>query len=208
MLGTLVRGLKVADPAWHDLVRSALELRRILASEGVALAAERHTEEDLDAIATCVQVLREHVDDPIAFARADLAFMRAVCRAGRNLGLELFLNTFARWPDEHPQLVAILYDDTPASVKLYDPVLDVIRSRNGDAARTAVRRALEALDVAWARRHPPPVPEIAQPANETGQPAISKGRSGSDAGPLASRRGLHAGARKAGKGTSEGGSDR
>src|SRR5271165_27761 len=36
MLGTLVKGLKVADPAWHELVRSALEIRRILASEAVA----------------------------------------------------------------------------------------------------------------------------------------------------------------------------
>src|SRR5579863_6802427 len=64
MLGTLVRGLKLADPAWHELVRSSLELRRILASEAVALAAERHTEEDLASIATCAQVLREHIDDP------------------------------------------------------------------------------------------------------------------------------------------------
>src|SRR5450432_3469751 len=52
-LGTLVRGLKVADPAWHDLVRSTLEIRRILAAEAVALAAERHTEDDLGAIAAC-----------------------------------------------------------------------------------------------------------------------------------------------------------
>src|SRR5579883_901434 len=51
MLGTLVKGLKIADPAWHDLVRSALEIRRILACEAVALAAERHTDEDIDAIA-------------------------------------------------------------------------------------------------------------------------------------------------------------
>src|SRR5579863_10050112 len=57
MLGTLVKGLKLADPAWHDLVRSALEVRRILAAEAVALAAIRHTEEDLAAIATCAQVL-------------------------------------------------------------------------------------------------------------------------------------------------------
>src|SRR5579883_2585791 len=118
MIGTLMRGLKLADPAWHELVRSALELRRILACEAVALAAERHTEEDIDAIATCAQVLREHVDDSLAFARADLAFMRAVCRASRNVGLELFLNTFARWPDEYPQLITILYDDTAASVTL------------------------------------------------------------------------------------------
>src|SRR5580700_6875979 len=60
MLGTLVRGLKLADPTWHDLVRSALEIRRILAAEAVALAAERHTAEDLAAIAACADVLTEH----------------------------------------------------------------------------------------------------------------------------------------------------
>jgi GntR family transcriptional repressor for pyruvate dehydrogenase complex len=179
MLGTLVKGLKLADPAWHELVRSSLELRRILASEAVALAAERHTAEDIDAIATCVQVLREHVDDPLAFARADLAFMRAVCRAARNVGLELFLNTFARWPDDHPRLVEVLYDDTAASLSLYEPVIDVIKSRDGDAARVLARRALEALDAAWARRHPPPpvAPTITEPANETTTPRGTRRRS-------------------------------
>jgi hypothetical protein len=83
--------------------------------------------------------------------------------------MELFLNTFARWPDDHPKLVTILYDDTTASVTLYDPVIDVIRSRDGEAARTIARRALEALDTAWSRRHPPPPPVIAEPANEAGQ---------------------------------------
>jgi len=156
MLGTLVKGLKLADPAWHELVRSALELRRILASEAVALAAERHTDDDIDAIATCIQVLREHVDDPLAFARGDLAFMRAICRAARNVGLELFLNTFARWPDEYPGLVTVLYDNTASSVALYEPVVDIIKSRDGENARLSVRRSLEALDTAWARRHPPP----------------------------------------------------
>jgi GntR family transcriptional repressor for pyruvate dehydrogenase complex len=158
MLGTLVRGLKIADPAWHKLVRSSLEIRRIIASEAVALAAERHTEEDLVSIATCAQVLREHIDDPVAFARADLAFMRSVCRASRNVGLELFLNTFARWPDEHPQLVATLYDDCAAAAELYPAVIDLIRARDGEAARMLARRVLEALDAGWSRRHPPPPP--------------------------------------------------
>ena len=156
MLGTLVKGLKLHDPAWHELVRSALELRRILSVEAVALAAERHQPEDIDAIATCVQVLQEHLDDPVAFARADLALMRAVCKAARSIGLELFLNTFARWPDEHPQLVAVLYDDTATSVTMYPPLVEVIKARNPEMARTLVRRALESFDAAWARRHPPP----------------------------------------------------
>lgn len=158
MLGTLVRGLKVAEPAWHELVRSSLEIRRILAAEAVALAAERHTDEDLVAIGTCAQVLRDHVDDPVAFARADLAFMRAVCKAARNVGLELFLNTFARWPDEHPQLVAALYDDCAVSAELYPAVIDLIKSRNGAAARALTRRTLEDRDQAWSQRHPPPAP--------------------------------------------------
>jgi GntR family transcriptional repressor for pyruvate dehydrogenase complex len=153
MLGTLVRGLKVTDPAWHDLVRSALEIRRILAVEAIGLAAERHTEDDLVAIAGCARVLCEHVDDPVAFARADLAFMRSVCKAARNLGLELFLNTFARWPDEHPQLVTTLYDDCAKSVLLYPAVIELIRSRRANTARKIARRALVQIDQAWSKRH-------------------------------------------------------
>jgi GntR family transcriptional regulator, transcriptional repressor for pyruvate dehydrogenase complex len=156
MLGTLVRGLKLADPAWHDLVRSAMEVRRILAAEAVALAAARHTDADLLAISECAQVLSEHVDDPIAFARADLAFMRAVCKAARNVGLELFLNTFARWPEEHPQLVSILYDDCARVAALYPTVIDIIRSNDEATARLIIRQALEAFDEAWSRRHPSP----------------------------------------------------
>jgi DNA-binding FadR family transcriptional regulator len=161
MLGTLLRGLRLADSSWHNLVRSALEIRRILAAEAVALAAERHTAEDLDAIAACAQVLCEHVDEPVAFARADLAFMRAVCKAARNVGLELFLNTFARWPDEHPELVAVLYDDCARAASLYPSVIDLIRTRDGEAARTLGRKALEQIDEAWSRRHPPPGPSVA-----------------------------------------------
>ena len=164
MLGTLVKGLKLNDPAWHELVRSSLELRRILAAEAVALAADRHTDEDIDAITACIQVLREHVDDPLAFARADLAFMRAVCKAARNVGLELFLNTFARWPDEYPHLVTTLYDDPEASLTLYDPVIAMIKSRDGESARNIARKALEALDAGWSRRHPSPAPVASEPA--------------------------------------------
>jgi GntR family transcriptional repressor for pyruvate dehydrogenase complex len=179
MLGTLVKGLKVADPAWHELIRSALETRRILASEAVALAAERHTDEDIDAIATCAQVLCEHADDPIAFARADLAFMRAVCKAARNVGLELLLNTFARWPDEHPLLVAMLYDECAKTLPLYPAVIEVIKSRDGEGARTIARRTLEHFDAAWGRRHPPPEPAVTEPAPapaERASPGRSRGK--------------------------------
>jgi GntR family transcriptional regulator, transcriptional repressor for pyruvate dehydrogenase complex len=158
MLGTLLRGMKTANRAWHELMRSALEIRRILAAEAIGLASERHTEHDLEDIAACARVLSEHADHPMAFARADLAFMRAICKAARNVGLELLLNTFARWPDEHPELVAILYDDCSRAATMYPSVIDVVKARDGDAARMIARRALEKLDEEWSRRHPPPEP--------------------------------------------------
>src|SRR6202451_1558918 len=48
-LGTLLRGRRFLDPAWHDLVRSAMEARRILEAAAVALAARRNTAQGLAA---------------------------------------------------------------------------------------------------------------------------------------------------------------
>jgi GntR family transcriptional repressor for pyruvate dehydrogenase complex len=162
-LSTLIGSLRTADPAWHELVRAALEIRRVLASEAVALAAARHTDEDIDQIVACAQVLREHVEDALAFARADLAFMRAVVRAARNVGLELLLNTFARWPDERPELVHALYDRCADSVVMYPVVIELVKSRESETARTLARRTLEELDEAWMRRHPRPQVAPAEP---------------------------------------------
>src|SRR5262245_29363423 len=38
------------EPAWLDLLTSMLEVRRVLATEAVALACERHTTEDIAAM--------------------------------------------------------------------------------------------------------------------------------------------------------------
>src|SRR5580692_5860950 len=49
-LAALIGTLQPSDPAWFDLAVSLLELRRILATEAVALAAARHTPEQIEAI--------------------------------------------------------------------------------------------------------------------------------------------------------------
>src|SRR5438105_3069791 len=83
--------------------------------EAVALAAERHSDEDIDAMRRLAAAQRICVDDPLAFARGDIAFDRAIVRAARNVGFELVLNTFARFPEELPELTALLYDRREAS---------------------------------------------------------------------------------------------
>jgi hypothetical protein len=71
------------------------------------------------------------------------------------VGLELVLNTFARFPDEHPALTAALYDRRDDTLAFYEAVMAMIAAGDPDAARDTVRRALEAIDAAWVARNAP-----------------------------------------------------
>jgi DNA-binding FadR family transcriptional regulator len=91
----------------------------------------------------------------LAFARGDIAFQRAVVRAARNVGLELVLNSFARLPDELPELTAALYDQREDSLAFYEGCIALMEAGDEQAARATMRSALEALDEAWYRRNAP-----------------------------------------------------
>jgi GntR family transcriptional repressor for pyruvate dehydrogenase complex len=154
-LTTLIGSLTPWEPTWRELLESMLELRRVLASEGVALAASRHTAADLDTMLAIAAQQKERVGDAIVFARGDVAFQRAVVHAGRNIGLELVLNTFARLPEEFPDLTAALYDRREESLGFYDACVALIQTGDEDRARATVREALEAVDAAWYARNAP-----------------------------------------------------
>ena len=146
-LGALAQALPPSDPAWHELLASLLEVRRILAAEAVALAAARATTEDIDAMRAIAEAQRANLHDPVAMARGDVAFQRAVLRAAGNVGLELILNTFARFPDEQPELVAVLYDVPARTLEHYPLVIGLIEcARAQRTARELVRAALEQMD--------------------------------------------------------------
>ncbi len=57
----------------------------------------------------------------------------AVIRAARNVGFELLLNSFARFPEEQPALVATLYDRRAETVDFYSAIIDLVLK--GDPAR-------------------------------------------------------------------------
>ncbi len=168
-LGALGSALDPEDPARNELFAAILEVRRILAAEAVALAAERHTEADLAALEAVAESQRANVDDPMAMARGDIAFQRTVIRAAHNVGLELILNTFARFPDEQPELVAMLYDEPRRSLEHYPLVIELIRAGDAASARELVRRALEAMDQVLLSRHA--TPEIETRAGRPAAPA-------------------------------------
>ncbi len=141
-LGALAQALPETDPARTELLSSILEVRRVLAAEAVALAAARATKEDIATLRAIADAQRANVHDPVAMARGDVAFQRAVIRAARNVGLELILNSFARFPDEQPELVAQLYDEPSRTLEHYPLVIGLIESKDERVrARARSRRA-------------------------------------------------------------------
>ena len=89
-----------------------------------------------------------------------------------SVGLELVLNTFARFPEEHPALAAALYDRREDSLLFYEAVILLVRTGDALAARDTVRRALEAIDEDWLQRNTPrtavapkPIVDLAAPAS-------------------------------------------
>lgn len=152
-LSLVLEALEPADEAYHEIVGSLLEVRRIVVSEAIALAASRHTAEDLAEMSKCANAQGARVHDVIAFAEGEIAFQRAVVRAAGNVGLELLLNTFARFPQEQPALIELMYDRCEAALAFYDVVIDVIRRGDEKEAREAVRDALTAVDADWMERH-------------------------------------------------------
>jgi GntR family transcriptional repressor for pyruvate dehydrogenase complex len=151
-LATLLASLSPEEPAYRELLVSLLEVRTVLVAEAVALAAERHVEADLVRLRQLAAEQPSRLHDAVAFARGEIAFQRMVIRAGKNVGLELVLNTFARIPDEHPLLVARIYDRPQDSIMLYEVLIGLIASGQPESARNAVRDGLAAIDTAWLDR--------------------------------------------------------
>jgi GntR family transcriptional repressor for pyruvate dehydrogenase complex len=155
-LAALIGTLAPSDPAWFELAVSLLEMRRILATEAVALAAARHTPAQLEAIERFAAEQSSRVDDPIAYARGEFALERLIIRATGNVALELVLNMFARFPDDHPAVVAALYDQRESAAFFYDLIVGLIRGGDPVRARDHMRRAFEVIDADWMARHRPP----------------------------------------------------
>lgn len=141
------------EPAWLELLTAMLEVRRILATEAVALAAERHTEDDIKAMREIAAEQGTRLHDAQAYARGDMAFQRAVVRAAGNVGFELILNSFARFPEEQPALVAALYDKREDSVGFYGALIGLVQAGDPEGARNALRAAFTAMDEEWLGRH-------------------------------------------------------
>lgn len=135
-----------------DVVRDLLEVRRMVAAEAVALACARATGEDVTHLRELAAAQAACMDDAAAFSRGDVAFARAMLAAGRNMALQLLLNTIERFYAARPEVGAALLADPAVTLASYYAALSLIESRDPVRARTTVREALEAVDAAALQR--------------------------------------------------------
>src|SRR5258706_2323381 len=133
------------------LVADLLELRRMIASEAVAVACVRARPAGLRALET---MARAQAAEPDAerYIAGDLAFSRRVLEITGNLALLLLLNSVEAVYRAHPEIGNALTADRATSLLGYDLVLGLLRAGDADAARTMVREALRAADDAVVAR--------------------------------------------------------
>ncbi|MBM4320218.1 MAG: FCD domain-containing protein, partial [Deltaproteobacteria bacterium] len=128
-----------------ELIRSFLELRRVVAAEAVALACERATAEQLAFLGELAEQQQQE-EDAAAFAERDLRFARALVRSAGNLAMELLLNSVERIYLSLPEVVTAMHADRPAVRASYSQVVGLVQARQATLARVAVRMVLEKQD--------------------------------------------------------------
>lgn len=139
-----------------DIARSFLELRRAVAVEAVALACDRATDAEIEALAALAERQAQE-DDPQRYRARDLEFARAVLVAARSFAALLVMNALVPVYQAHPALADALIADRDQSLAGYALTVALLRARDGATAREALRAGLEhadqqALEALGARR--------------------------------------------------------
>ncbi len=130
-----------------EVVRSFLELRRAVAADAVALACERASDERIDALEEMAAAQASETD-PLRYGERDLAFARAVLVASESFAALLVFNALIPVYAAQPRLAQALVSDKERSLMGYQVTVALLRARDGAAARTVVREALEHVDAA------------------------------------------------------------
>jgi len=135
-----------AAPGNRAFLRTVQEFRAIMEPEAAALAAERRTEEEMEAI---TRACREMGTAPTLSARtaADTRFHLAILKAARN---DLLLPLGAMVDSALTHLFTVVTreaNDLRHAQDLHEAIEEAIRLQRPDEARAAVRRLLANTDV-------------------------------------------------------------
>jgi DNA-binding FadR family transcriptional regulator len=143
----LITHLAVIDPrGFPALLRDLLEVRRVLAVEAIALAAQRCTEDDLADLRDHVTRQALLVHHPAGYIAADLALARRLARATGNTALVLLANTVTGMLERQPAMEVAFLVDAAGTLRFYRRVLQLLGSRDGERARRLAARLIARVD--------------------------------------------------------------
>jgi DNA-binding FadR family transcriptional regulator len=132
---------RLSDEPSTGLLDRLIEIRLIIEPGVAALAARRRDDDDLAAMASALDRMAAHADDPASVADHDVDFHRAILQASHN-DLVTSLGTVIDQGIRQTYLLGSRSGDD-GSVPVRRAILDAITDRDADRATERMRRLIE-----------------------------------------------------------------
>jgi GntR family transcriptional repressor for pyruvate dehydrogenase complex len=123
--------------------RKILEVRRLLEVEIAGLAAERRTEDDLDALALVLGETADVGDSCDAWLKNDMAFHALLAKATKNELFSLLLDSIADIMISVRRLGFDVPNASARTLKYHGAILEQVRQGDAEGARAAMRDHLD-----------------------------------------------------------------
>lgn len=129
----------------HDLFGDVLELRRAIAIEAAARIAVTLSDAQLDELDAWAAELAQETD-PAKLAVANMAFARRILELAGNTAYLLLFNTVEKVYEARPDVSEAILRDPDAFRASFGALVQLLRTRQPDLVRQALRAAMEAAD--------------------------------------------------------------
>src|SRR6266700_6637958 len=148
----LVMKLNLGEVGGSD---NLVEVREILEIEIAALAAERATEKEIDAMREAVKVMDESLDDADAFIAADNNFHEALAQGTQNTLILILVNSIVNLLSEQRKLIFEVEGGRQRGQIHHKRILESVINRDPEAARAAMHAHLRQVreDVGASTEH-------------------------------------------------------
>lgn len=131
--------LRMSPAAFHQL----MDVRELVEVQLSGLAAENHTEDDLEGLALTIDTMAEKRDDFEVLLREDLRFHSLVAAASGNELMSLLVDPINECLRASYQVPSEYTDRLEHTIREHQAILDAIRAGDALAAREATRSHLE-----------------------------------------------------------------
>jgi GntR family transcriptional repressor for pyruvate dehydrogenase complex len=122
-----------------DVMQDLLEIRQVLEVGIAALAAERRTEANLEAMRRWLDVMRQKPDAPEGYVDADVEFHAEIARATQNPVVLVLLEPLAELLRESRKKSFSGPEVVKLRTRQHEEIFEHILAREADAAREAMR---------------------------------------------------------------------